>query len=209
MSLTQSFDLSSVGGATLSYWVWYDIEENWDYAYVEVSTDEGQTWQILETPSGVGTNPNGNSFGWAYTGQSGYGDQPEWIREEIDLSDYAGQQVLLRFEYITDDAVNRPGLVLDDVRIPEIGYSSDFEAGGGGWKPAGFIHHANVLSQRWMVQMVVFGPETTVERLELGDDQVGSWTVPLSREANRAVIVVSGLAPVTTELASYSYEIVD
>ncbi len=209
MSLTQSFDLSDVSQATLSYWTWYDIEEDWDYAYVEASEDGGKTWDILKTPSGVNTNPNGNSFGWSYTGHSGGGETPKWIKEEVDLSDYVGQQILLRFEYITDDAVNRPGLVLDDVSIPEIGYSSDFETDQGGWESAGFIRHANVLSPRWLVQMVLFGRETTVEHLVLNQDQTGTWTVPLSEEADRAVITVSGLAPVTTELASYSYEITD
>ena len=207
MSLTRSFDLSGVSQATLSYWTWYDIEEDWDYAYVEASADGGETWRILETPSGVGTDPNGNSFGWGYTGQSGDGEKPEWIQEEIDLSDYAGEEVLIRFEYITDDAVNRPGLVLDDVSIPEIEYSTGFEADEGGWDSAGFIRHANVLSQRWLLQLVLHGPETSVERLELGPDQTGSWAVPLGGEVDRAVLTVSGLAPVTTEMASYSYEI--
>ncbi len=209
MSLTRAFDLSGVSEATLSYWAWYDIEEDWDYTYVEVSIDAGQTWQILETPSGVGTNPNGNSFGWGYTGQSGDGEKPEWIKEEVDLSNYAGQPVLLRFEYITDDAVNRPGFVLDDVGIPELGYLSDFEADKGGWESAGFVRHANVLPQRWLVQMILFGPDTTVKRLELEQDQSGLSTLSLSEDYDRAVITVSGLAPVTTEWASYSYEITD
>jgi hypothetical protein len=209
MSLTRAFDLSGFSEATLSYWVWYDIEKDWDYAYVEASTDGGQTWQILETPSGVNTNPNGNSFGWAYTGQSGGGQEPAWIKEEVDLSGYVGQSVLLRFEYVTDDAVNRPGLVVDDVSIPEIGYSSDFEADEGGWESAGFIRHANVLPQRWLVQMVLFGPQTTVRSLELKQDQSGSSMLPLSQGSDRAVITVSGLAPVTTEWASYSYEITE
>jgi hypothetical protein len=85
MSLTRPFDLSGIGQATLSYWTWYDIESDWDYAYVEVSPDGGRTWEILETPSGVGTNPNGNSFGWGYTGSSGDGENPQWIQQEVDL----------------------------------------------------------------------------------------------------------------------------
>jgi hypothetical protein len=194
-----------VSEATLEFWTWYDIEEDWDYAYVQISTDGGQTWDILTTPSGTSTNPNGNSFGWAYTGSSG--GAPEWIHEQVDISAYAGQEVLIRFEYITDDAVNRPGFVLDDVAIPEIGYSSDFEADQDGWEPEGFMRHANVLSQRWLVQLILFGPTTTVQRLELDDDSMGEWTIPLDDSTNRATITITGLAPVTTEIASYRYEI--
>ena len=128
--------------------------------------------------------------------------------EQVDLSEYVGQEVLVRFEYITDDAVNKPGLLLDDVSIPEIGYSVDFEVDDDGWESAGFIRHANVLPQRWIVQLVLFGDVTRVERLELGDDQDGEWTIPLGDDsAYRAVIAVSAMAPVTTEMGFYSYEI--
>ena len=202
MTLTRAFDLSDVNQATLEFWAWYSIEEDWDYAYVEASSDGGATWEILTTPSGVGTNPNGNSFGWAYTGSSG-----GWIQEQVDISAYAGQEVLIRFEYVTDDAVNRPGFVVDDVAIPEIGYSSDFEEGEDGWETAGFMRHANVLPQRWLVQLILFGPDTTVQRLELDEDQTGEWVIPLDGNTDRAVIAISGLAPVTTEIAPYNYEI--
>jgi immune inhibitor A len=202
MTFTRAFDLSHVSEATLEFWAWYDIEADWDYAYVEVSADGGRTWKILTTPSGTGANLNGNSFGWAYTGKSG-----GWIHEQVDLSTLAGQEVLIRFEYITDDAISNPGFAVDDIAIPEIGYLSDFEADGGGWEPAGFVRHANVLPQRWLVQLILFGPETTVQRLELNEKQTGEWIIPLSGATDRAVIAISGLAPVTTEVASYSYEV--
>jgi immune inhibitor A len=207
MMLTRGFDLSDVSEATLEFWTWYDLEEDWDYAYVEISSDKGETWEILTTPSGTPTNPNGNSFGWAYTGRSGGGKTAQWIQERVDLSEYVGQEVLIRFEYITDDAVNRPGFVLDDVAIPEIEYFSDLEEDGDEWDAAGFIRHANVLPQRWLVQLILFGPETTVQRLELNEDQTGGWIIPLDRRTDRAVVSISGLAPVTTEMGSYSYEI--
>ena len=154
------------------------------------------------TPSGTPTNPNGNSFGWAYTGRS-----EGWIQEQVDLTPYVGQEVWLRFEYITDDAVNRPGFLLDDIAIPEIGYMDDFEEDEGGWNPAGFIRHANVLPQRWLVQMILFGAQTVVERWELDGEQSGEWTIPLGEDVDRAVIAISALAPVTTEMGSYRYQV--
>jgi hypothetical protein len=206
MTLTRSFDLSQVDTASLQFWTWYSIEEDWDYAYVQVSTDGGLTWDILSTPSGTPTNPNGNSFGWAYTGSSG-SDRPQWIQEMVDLSPYAGQEVLVRFEYITDDAVNRPGFAIDDIAIPEIGYSSDLESDGGGWEPAGFIRHANVLPQDWLIQLVTFDPQPAIQRLTLEADQTGTWEIDLGGGAGRAVVLVSAFAPVTTEPASYQYQI--
>ncbi|MBM3944897.1 MAG: hypothetical protein FJ317_05320, partial [SAR202 cluster bacterium] len=98
--LTRAFDLRGLEAATLDYWVWHDIEDGWDYAYVTISGDEGETWDILDGVHTTARNPVGNAFGPGYTGQSA-----EWVNERIDLSAYAGKQVLVRFEYVTDDAV--------------------------------------------------------------------------------------------------------
>src|SRR3712207_6851058 len=43
----------------------------------------------------------------------------------FDLSQYAGSEIVLRFAHVTDDASNRPGMVIDDLRIPEIQYSDN------------------------------------------------------------------------------------
>ena len=74
--LTRAFDLSGLETATLDYQIWYDIEEDWDYAYLEVSDDDGLTWDILPTPHTTDTNPSGNNYGDGYTGISGGGSAP-------------------------------------------------------------------------------------------------------------------------------------
>ena len=94
MTLTQEFDFSRLSGPlTLSYWTWYDLEEDYDYVFVEASLD-GENWQILTTPAGTPEDPSGNSYGWGYNGQSGGG--PEWIQEFVDISQFAGNKVQLR-----------------------------------------------------------------------------------------------------------------
>ncbi len=206
MRLTRAFDLTGLEKATLRFWTWYDIEEDWDYAYVEVSTDGGKRWEILRGPSSTDTNPNGNSFGWAYTGKSG--DGPVWIEEVIDLSPYAGQPILLRFEYVEDDALNYPGWAIDDIQIPELGFFDDVEGGENGWQAEGFVRTNNFVPQRYLVQLITFGDEVQVQRLPLSEDQRGRWEVPLaSARLDRAVLTISGLAPVTTERAPYYYAI--
>ena len=223
-TLTRAFDLSNVEQAALTYWTWYDIEPDYDYATIEISTDGGERWQVLFTPSGTDDNPHGNNPGWGYTGQSGeppgdtLGDQPQhvgpgWNQETVDLSPYTGGKVLVRFAYLTDEAVTGAGFVLDDVAIPEIGYADDVETGEGGWKSAGFLRSDNFIPQRYLALLIGLGgdpgdKEITVERLPVEEDQTAEWTVPLGSEGwHEALLVLSGLAPLTTNPAFYQLTI--
>jgi immune inhibitor A len=207
MTLTRGFDLSGLEEVTLEFWLWYDIEDDYDYAYVEVSADAGRTWDILRGEYTTDTNPYGNNFGHGYTGISGGGNDSIWVKEEIDLTPYAGREVMVRFEYITDDAFNDPGLCLDDVTIPELEYSHDAESDGG-WEAEGFIRSNNILPQEWIVQVIEYGTETTVEEMELGETQVGRVVIEgFGDDVHSAVLVIGALAPATTEIASYQYSV--
>jgi immune inhibitor A len=207
MTLTREFDLGQVETATLEFWAWYDIEDDYDYAYVEVSTDGGQKWDLLPGEDTVDTNPYGNNFGHGYTGTSGGGERAVWIRERLNLTPYAGQKVLIRFEYVTDDAYNDPGLCVDDISIPELGYYDDAEADGG-WIAEGFVRSTNIVPQRWIVQVITFGSDIEVRQMDLGDAGAGRLGIEgFGTEINRAVLVVSALAPDTTEVASYQYSV--
>lgn len=201
MTLTREFDFTGVNGpVAISYWTWYDIEEDWDYIFVEASTD-GQRWEILKTPSGTDYNPSGNSYGWGYTGAT-----RGWIEETVDLSKFAGQKVQIRFEYITDAAVNGEGLLLDDVRVDAIGYRSDFEADDGGWVAQGFARVDNVLPQTYRLSLILKGATTTVTNIELNADQTAE--IPLSlRSGEKAILIVTGTTRFTTIPAEYQIEV--
>ena len=198
--LTRAFDLTDISRATLNFWTWYHIEEGWDYAYVTVSTDGGARWTPLESAHTTAEDPHSNAYGPGYTGRS-----EGWVEETIDLTPYAGQEILLRFEYVTDDAVTQAGLILDDIRIPEIGYFEDFESGDGGWQSEGWLRMDNRLPQEFLVQLVQpDAADTPVTRLlGPGGAAPDTWTITAGGEAGEAVILVSGLAPVTTEPARY------
>jgi immune inhibitor A len=203
MRLTRAFDLSGLTQATLQFWTWYDIETDWDYGYVVVSNDDGATWQILRGPNTTDTNPNGNSYGWAYTGRSG--DVPVWIQEGVDLSAYAGQQILLRFEYVTDDALNYPGWAIDDIAIPELAFLDDGEEGRS-WRAQGFQRLTAPLDQRFIVQVIEMGETTSVRRLPL--DAANRGEVRLSgfgSTLDKAIIFVAAASDDTRQTASYGY----
>jgi hypothetical protein len=202
MTLTQSFDFTDHSGPlTLSYWTWYDVEKDFDYVYVEASTD-GENWQILSTPSGTPEDPTGANYGWGYTGTS---DGSQWIQEELDISQFAGEEVTLRFEYITDGAVNGDGFLLDDVAIPEIGYFSDFENDDGGWLSEGWARITNVLPQTFRVALIKHGAQTTVEHISLSADNSASIPLDIGDDVRRATLVVTGTTPFTRQKAAYRY----
>jgi hypothetical protein len=204
MTLTRSFDLGGMDSATLSFWTWYDIEHGWDYGYVEISADAGQTWKVLEGPRTTDYDPAGNAFGPGYTGET-----EKWVREKIDLSDYAGQDVLVRFEYITDDAYNTPGWAIDDIAILELGDEDDVESGQGDWDAQGFARVTNYMPQRFSVQFIVHGNTglVTFHQMALDAEQKGDWNIAgFGSDVERVVMVISGLTPVTTEWAYYEYQ---
>jgi hypothetical protein len=84
----------------LVFWHKYQIETGWDFGYVELSTDGGQSWPYrLATVTGISP----------------------WKREQIDLTPFAGQiNVKIRFRLVTDKDVNNyDGWTIDDVSIGE------------------------------------------------------------------------------------------
>jgi immune inhibitor A len=196
--LTRQLDLTGLAKATVSYWLWYDIEENWDYGYVEVSTDNGSRWTTLPARRTTNLDPEGQNYGNGYTGQSG-----GWVADQVDLTAFVGGKVLLRFEYVTDDAVNNPGMAVDDVCLVETGQCDDAEAPGD-WAAEGFVRVTAALPQRYAVQLIEFGDTIRIRQVPLDAQNRGTLALAFTADRlARVVVVVSGLTPVTTEPALY------
>ncbi|KYK23691.1 hypothetical protein AYK21_02095 [Thermoplasmatales archaeon SG8-52-2] len=84
----------------LSFWCWYNIEVDYDYAFVEVSKD-GRLFDVLDK----------------FTGSSG-----GWEFKEYSLEDYINESVFIRIRYITDDYTQEEGFYIDDISpIAEFG----------------------------------------------------------------------------------------
>jgi M6 family metalloprotease-like protein len=136
---------------TLKFKSLFEIEWDWDYAFVLASVDGGQTWTSLASRNGTtltGFNPNNNACNLQYgnfiTGVSGEANaltntnrhlgtypDPQWIDDEFDLTPFKGQELLLRFAYSTDPAVAKRGWFIDDIDISAGAqqiYASDFES---------------------------------------------------------------------------------
>jgi immune inhibitor A len=222
--LTRQFDLRSVQAGTpisMSAALWWEIEDQYDFAYVTASRD-GRKWQILPGSQSTTANASGNSFGAGYTGSSATvnGGGPAWRTESFDLSAYAGEQPYVRFEYVTDDAVSQTGWLLDDLRIPAIGYATSFEPGESEfspsaegaapeWQSEGWLLTDNQLAQRWLIQVLEFTGDqlTAVRRLPVGADGQATLALGGLGGEHSTVLAISALAPVTTEPANYELQI--
>jgi len=65
----------------------------------------------------------------------------------------------------------------------------------------------NILPQRWVVQVIEFaGEETRVRKIELDEEGKGEYLIDAA-VVDQVVLVVSALAPTTTEVATYEYEV--
>ena len=89
-------ELPADSSAFLQYKSWHNLETRWDFGHVFISTDGGETWTQAYRFDDV---TNG------------------WVDREVDLSQYAGQTILIGFNVTTDGSVVRLGWYLDDVQL--------------------------------------------------------------------------------------------
>jgi immune inhibitor A len=132
---------------TFSFWADYSIEADWDYGFVEVSTDGGTTWDEqkvfddggteVTTPDGY-ADPNGRMADYGTKKYGLTGTTEGWAHLNVDLSAFAGQTVQLRLRYATDAAFEDRGWFSDDFELTsgtEVVWSDDVESGEAGWTP--------------------------------------------------------------------------
>lgn len=150
--------LNETVGGTLTFWTWYDIEAEWDYGFVEASTDSGSTWTPLAgNITSTSNNPNGSTAwanslvdGQASTDTAITGNSGGWVEASFTLPAASG--VLIRFSYYTDEAVNGQGWFIDDVSVNE--FSDDFESGAAAWTLGGWSWTTGLFPNDWMAGYV-------------------------------------------------------
>lgn len=206
-TLTRKVDLSYVKTATLKYWAWYDIEQDWDYAYLLVSTDNGIHWTPIPVTSSRETDPNGQNLGHGFSGISGGGVEAAWIQETANLNAYAGKQILLRFAMQNNRSVNNFGFAVDDLSIPEAAWNDNAEAGDRDWNSSGFVRIHNHVPQIWSVRAVEHNNDGSIIVHDLKIKKgIGKFEFDFSN-LKRLVVFIIGQTHYTTLPASYQVEI--
>jgi hypothetical protein len=147
-----------IGSPTLKFWTSFDIESDWDYAFVEINEVGNDTWTTLPDVNGLTTtgtglscasgwvdqihpflahymdaacNPTGTTGSWnALTSTSG-----GWQQVEVDLTAFSGKTVELYISYASDWGTQNLGVFVDDIELS--GYPlEDFEVDYGLWQPS-------------------------------------------------------------------------
>lgn len=141
IAISRTLDNVPDGG---KFWMWndYAMEEEWDFGFVEVSTDGGTTWvpQVVYNEDGtVATttvDPHGNMATWGKTnGLNGFSNG--WVHQYVDLAAYAGRTISVRLVLDTDAAYQERGWFADDFSLVAgdgtVLWSDDVENGENGW----------------------------------------------------------------------------
>ncbi|SCE66295.1 immune inhibitor A [Micromonospora purpureochromogenes] len=137
--------------ADAKFWMWnnYVIEQDWDYGFVEVSTDGGTTWSEQKVYDSAGNlvstndgyaDPNGRMGDYGGKKYGLTGDSHGWRHDYVDLSAYAGKTVQLRLRQATDAGFLERGWFADDFSVTGGGattWSDDVEGGANGWTQTG------------------------------------------------------------------------
>jgi carboxypeptidase T len=98
LTLAQPINMSSSPVAYLSFWTEYNVEDGYDFGNVEISSNNGGTWQTVTT----------------YTG-----NHMTWVPQSFDITNYVNgsSQVLIRFRLTSDANITATGWFIDDIKI--------------------------------------------------------------------------------------------
>jgi len=91
-----NFSLENAQSATMSFWTKHNLEEGYDYTYLQISTN-GLNWTTLETFNGALNT---------------------WTLKTYDLEVYLGEPaVFIRFNFYSDSYVTENGMFIDDFEL--------------------------------------------------------------------------------------------
>ena len=98
MTLNVPLNISAAPVTFLSFWHKYNTEAGYDYCYVEVSSNNGTTWQTVNSYNGV---------------------LSAWTLQSFDITSYANSssQMKVRFRLQSDAGVVADGWYVDDIKI--------------------------------------------------------------------------------------------
>ncbi len=114
IELSEAIDLRTANHAHIEFAAQWDIEKNWDYVQFQISTDNGQNW--------VAQCGKYTTLGMENTTQPTAeplydGSRTNWVQEYIDINEYLGETIKLRFLLKSDNRIEKDGFYFDDLVV--------------------------------------------------------------------------------------------
>ncbi len=194
-----AYDLTNQSQATLTFDTWYDLEEDYDFAYVEISADNGTSWEILYPEHGVA-----GEFGPALNGRSAdLADAVNgWVQETIMLDSYSGQNIQIRFQVLTDFEGLGHGFALDNIAINTVRLGDPaYNLSPVNITTQGFSRISHQIPQQWAVRVVRNSTPAEVLPVPLNAYNQVQFSVDLGSDGG--TLIVMPLTPFTSTTADY------
>lgn len=98
----------------------WEIEPFYDFFEIEISTDNGNSWESLRSNRSV--PGSGNANGRQERGHYGFaGIYPFWVTQIFDLEKYLNKTILIRMSLLSDRAKNYDGIKLRKIELRSYG----------------------------------------------------------------------------------------
>ena len=115
ITLKTPINLANFSAASLSFKAKWDIESGIDYAQVLISTNNGSSWSSMCGKYSRSSTIKQDNYQPIYDGI-----QKDWVTENINLKDFLGKQILIRFRVVSDDVITKDGFYIDDIAVTAV-----------------------------------------------------------------------------------------
>lgn len=109
--ISKPIDLTNAALAFLNFYAKWNIEANFDYMQISASSN-GSAWMPLCGNFTKKGSQNQDENQPVYDGI-----QEDWVFESIDLNDFLGTTIQLKFEMVSDAFINADGFKFDDLEV--------------------------------------------------------------------------------------------
>jgi carboxypeptidase T len=110
--LASPVSLAGAVDAQLTFSAKWNLEAGYDYVQLSASSDGGNSWSplcgkytVTGSPSQLPGEPLYDSY------------HEEWVKEQVSLNDFLGQNILLRFRLVSDNWTEFDGFYFDDMQV--------------------------------------------------------------------------------------------
>ncbi|MEZ5021653.1 MAG: M12 family metallo-peptidase, partial [Chitinophagales bacterium] len=120
------FDFTGESNLDVSFSIWWDIEQSWEGAVFQYTTNNGATWQTIggfgDTTNWYNRNdinsaPGGSNQGWSGDVDLG-GSSGGWLNASHVIDQLAGlSEVKFRFAFASDEIYQYDGLAIDNFKV--------------------------------------------------------------------------------------------